>query len=143
LNISISPPLKRIKRKVSFRRLKSGFIKLNSLNFRFSTRGTTVSKRLGQYFKPLKTSFLNKGIYVVSKASEHLRCVIATNLKHYHSCGLGDRKKTMMTKRHKLPLDALQLTNIRISDRIPRNRGILQLGRQYKPKKCKFPKLIF
>jgi hypothetical protein len=29
-----------------------------------------------------------------------------------------------MTKRYKLPLDALHLTNIRRSDRIPHNRGL-------------------
>jgi hypothetical protein len=33
--------------------------------------------------------------------------------------------KTMMTERYKLPLVALQLTSIRRSDRIPRNRGII------------------
>jgi len=32
--------------------------------------------------------------------------------------------KTMMTKKYKLPLDALQLTSIRRSDRIPRNTDI-------------------
>jgi hypothetical protein len=38
------------------RRLKSTLNKLNSLKFRFGTRNPTVSKRVEQYFEPLKTS---------------------------------------------------------------------------------------
>jgi len=43
-----------------FRRLKSTLNKLRSLKFRFGTRRTIVSKRVGQYFKPMKT-FVQKG----------------------------------------------------------------------------------
>jgi len=40
----------------------------------------------------------------------------------------GCLKKRVMTQTQKLPLDALQLASIRRSDKIPRNRGVLQLG---------------
>ena len=52
-----------------FRHLKSTFKKLKSLKFRFDTHRPTVSKRVGQYFQPLKTS-LKKG--QLGNASEHL-----------------------------------------------------------------------
>jgi len=52
------------------RRLKSTRNKLKSLQFGFSTRWPTVSKRVGQYFEQLKT-FVKKGH--LGKASEHLR----------------------------------------------------------------------
>ena len=78
------------------------------------------SKRVGQYFKPVKHP-LKKGH--AGNASGHLKCVISSNSKHYHSCSLGDWKND--DDREKLPLVALQLTSIRRSDRIPRNRGII------------------
>jgi len=36
-------------------------------------------------------------------------------------------EKPMIIKRYKLQLDALQLTSIKINNRIPRNRGTFQL----------------
>jgi hypothetical protein len=36
--------------------------------------------------------------------------------------------KTVMTKKCELPVDELKLTNIRKSNRIPRNRCTFQLG---------------
>ena len=72
-----------------FRRLNSPLNKLKSLKLRFGTYRPTVSKRAGQCFEPLKT-FFKKGD--LSNPSEQLRCVISSNLKHYHSCNLGEWK---------------------------------------------------
>jgi len=51
-------------------------------------------------------------------------------MEYCHSCNLGDWQ-TMMAQRPNLPLDAHQPTSIRISDRIPRNKDILQLESDY------------
>jgi len=61
------------------RLLKSTLNKLKSLNF---------------YFARLDQQFLKEKIFVKKghpgNASGHLRCVICSNIKHYHSCSLGD-----------------------------------------------------
>jgi hypothetical protein len=78
----------------------------------------TASKQVEQYFEPLKKGHLGN-------TSEHLKCVISSNLKDYLNCVT---KKTLMTKSYKLPLDASQVTHFWSSDRIPRNRVISNLG---------------
>ena len=60
---------------------------LQSLKFLCDTRRPAVSKRVGQNFKPLKTLFKKKHL---RNTSDHLWCVISSNLKHYHSSILGD-----------------------------------------------------
>ena len=63
------------------RPLKSKLNKLKSLKFRFGKRRSTVSKRVGQHFKPLKHPFKKRHLF---NASQHLKCVNYSNLKHYH-----------------------------------------------------------
>ena len=51
----------------------------------------TVSKSVGHCFEPLKTFIKKKH---VGNAFEHLRCVISSNWKRYHSCNLGEWKNS-------------------------------------------------
>jgi thermostable 8-oxoguanine DNA glycosylase len=67
-----------------FRRLNATLKKkLKTLKFRYGTRKPTVSKRVEQDSETLKT-FVKK--VHLRNTSENLRCVISSNLKHYHSC---------------------------------------------------------
>jgi len=50
----------------------------------------TASKQVGQYFEPLKTFLKKKKKRHLGNVSEHLKCVIPSNLKNYLSCDLGD-----------------------------------------------------
>jgi len=63
-----------------FRLLKSTLNKTKSLKCRSDTCRSTVSKRVGKYFEPLKTSVKNKGH--PGNASEHFSCVSQSNFKH-------------------------------------------------------------
>jgi hypothetical protein len=63
-----------------FGSLKSTLNKPKSLKCRSGTYRSTVSKRVGKYFEPLKTSIKNKGD--PGNASEHLSCVSQKNYKH-------------------------------------------------------------
>ena len=57
---------------------------LKSLKFRFGVHRPTVCIRVGQYFELLKALLKKKGN--PCNATEHLKCVISSNSKRYHSC---------------------------------------------------------
>lgn len=63
-----------------FRHLKSTLRKLQSLKFRFGTRRPKFSKRVGQYFKPLKT-FVQKGHLGINCNKPHT-AVLNIGLNH-------------------------------------------------------------